>query len=201
MSRYFRRRFNPDLTLPVSQVQATSYAYQVAYLEWVITQLENEIEGLDVDSVIANPGETTDTLSSIGIRGVNYKVGEQESEDGSGTVVYTDPHDTTRTETVGTFNYSRNGTGMILHFNELSAPTISLTGVSVALPELSGKVRIPTTRGVWKTVDDEGIYVIGTTAGGDVYLTLTGSGSTTSVLTNLPKLSDYTIALIAFEKS
>lgn len=75
MSKWCFKGCGPDLVLPASQVQATSYAYQLAYIQWLIEQLSTTVSQLS-GAVVANPDHTGDEadLEYIKIGETVYKV-------------------------------------------------------------------------------------------------------------------------------
>ena len=75
MSKWCFKGCGPDLVLPASQVQATSYAYQLAYIQWLIEQLSTTVSQLS-GAVVANPDHTGDEadLEYIKIGETVYKI-------------------------------------------------------------------------------------------------------------------------------
>ena len=161
----------PVPILPSSQVAATSYMQHLAYLEWYIAQLQNEIE--QSGSVVANPELTGDEpdLTGIQINGENYAI----PEGGSGSdITYASGTCSVvvGNTTVSGGSWERIGDKLFISLPNLSdamaetgVSTFSLSGIGVDFPAIrSEKISL---------------FVIYSTS--SVYLfecTVSGSGST-----------------------
>ena len=178
MAKWCFKGCGPDLVLPASQVQATSYMYQLAYLQWLVEQLKKQVDNLDPEAiadlehqiqdlqteveaksvVAANPtlAGTEANLEGIEIDGVKYKVPEGGGGGGDqtsgvfGVLV--------GSTTVSGGVYVIDGGLLYLHMPDLSAAAAEANVTQIALTS------IPMT---FPAVENDKVSLIATALGED----------------------------------